>query len=438
MRPGLLYAFAVSASLIPSISTDAQVAIKGETVHTMAGPPIRDGVVVIENGKITSVGAAATTRIPAGFRTLTAKVVTPGLIDSRGTVGVSGILNQRQDQDQLERSSPVQPELRGLDAYNPQDRLVEYVREFGITTVHTGHAPGELISGQTVIVKTTGATVDEAVLVETATVAATLGPWAQKSGQDSPGTRAKMIAMLRAEFIKAQEYARNRAKAVERQRKGEAPPPDAEPEPGVDPEKNKKEEALKRGDRNLRLEMLSRVLSRELPLLVTANRAQDIAGALRLAAEFNIRIILDSAAESYLLIDEIKAADGGKGFPVIIHPTMFRASGDMQNMSWDTASKLRNSGIRVAIQSGYESYVPKTRIVLYEAAVAAANGLTFEQALAAITIEAARILGIEARVGSLEVGKDGDVALYDGDPFEYTSHCIGTVINGRVVSEKAK
>ena len=93
------------------------------------------------------------------------------------------------------------------------------------------------------------------------------------------------------------------------------------------------------------------------------------------------------------------------------------------------------AGVLFAIQSGYESYVPKTRVVLFEAAVAAANGLTFDQALASITINAAKILGVDSRVGSLEVGKDGDVALYDGDPFEYTTHCVGAVIEGKVVSE---
>jgi imidazolonepropionase-like amidohydrolase len=124
--------------------------------------------------------------------------------------------------------------------------------------------------------------------------------------------------------------------------------------------------------------------------------------------------------------------------PVIVHPTMTRAFGEHENLSFETASKLVKAGIPVAIQSGYEAYVPKTRVVLWEAAVAAANGLSFDQALRTITIDAAKILGIADRVGSLEVGKDGDVALYDGDPFEYTSHCVGTVIDGRVVSETVR
>ena len=106
-------------------------------------------------------------------------------------------------------------------------------------------------------------------------------------------------------------------------------------------------------------------------------------------------------------------------------------------MTMESASLLRKAGIPVALQSGYEGYVPKTRVVLFEAAVAAANGLTFDEALGTVTIEAAKILGVDKRVGSLEAGKDGDVALFDGDPFEYTSHVVGVVIDGRVVSETA-
>jgi len=382
----------------------AQVAVRAKKLYPMNVPMIENGVVVIQNGKIAAVGKEGIVAVPDGFRVLNAEVATPGLIDAHSTVGLTGIYNTPHDQDQLERSAPIQPELRAIDAYNAREKLVEWVRGFGITTMHTGHAPGELISGQTLIVKTAGETVEEAVIVETAMIAATLGPWAIKTEKgQAPGTRGKMMAMLRGEFIKAQEYLKKLEKA----------------------------EAEKKPDRDLKLEALGRVLKRELPLMVTAQRVQDIAGALRLAKEFDIRLVLDGAAESYLMIEEIKAA----GVPVLIHPTMMRAWGEMENMSFETAAKLKKAGIPVAIQSGYESYVPKTRVVLFEAALTAANGLSFEEALGLITIDAAKILGVEARVGSLEVGKDGDVALFDGDPFEYTTHCTGVIINGQIVSE---
>ena len=182
------------------------------------------------------------------------------------------------------------------------------------------------------------------------------------------------------------------------------------------------------------MEELARVLAGELTLMVTAQRAQDIASALRIADEFDLNIWLDGAAEAHLLVDEIKAA----GVPVIIHPMMARPVGDRENMSFETPARLVGAGVDVVMQSGYEPYVPKARVVLFEAAMAAANGLTFEQTLASITTVPARLLGVADRVGSLEVGKDGDIALYDGDPFEYTTHCVGVVINGEVVSRKRR
>jgi len=389
---------------LPSVALAQNIAIKGKTIHTMNGEAIQHGVIIIRDGKIAAVGSAAATPIPDGFAVREANVVTPGLIDAHGTVGVSGLYNSPHDQDQLDHNAPVQPELRAIDAYNPNDKLVEYLRGFGITTVHTGHAPGELISGQTCIVKTRGTTIEQAALNPQAMVAVTLTEAAHHSDKSSPGTRGKAVAMLRAELIKAEEYL----------------------------QKQTNPDVTKRPDRDLKLEMLTKVLKRDLPLLVTANRAQDIDSALRLANEFQIRIVLDSAAEAYLMIDAIKAAD----VPVIVHPSMQRAVGDADNQSFETASKLHAAGVPVAIQSGYESYVPKTRVVLFEAAIAAANGLSFEEALATSTRDAATILQIADRVGTLEVGKDGDVALFDGDPFEYTTHCTGTVIEGVVVSDQ--
>ncbi len=386
---------------VPSVLV-AQVAVRGETVHTMAGAPIKDGVVLIREGKIDRVGPASSVSIPDGFRVLTAKVVTPGLIDAHTVVGIAGYLNQPHDQEQLEPSAPMQPELRAMDAYDARARLVEWLREFGITTIHTGHAPGALISGRTMIVKTRGANVEEAVLVPDAMVAATLGDSARAEDRKAPGTRAKMVAMLRTELVKAQGY-------LDKQVSGDENKP----------------------DRDLRLEVFAKMLRRELPILVTAHRSQDILTAIRLAKEFDLRLVLDGAAESYLVSEQIRAS----GYPVILHPTMYRAGGETENLTMEAASRLKAANILFALQSGYESYVPKTRVVLFEAAVAAANGLSFEEAFATITIDAARLLGIDDRVGSLEAGKDGDVALYDGDPFEYTSHCVGTVIEREVVSE---
>lgn len=406
-QTALLTLLGVTGSLLAAAPTAAQVAVRGETVYTMAGPAISDGVVLVgRNGKIERVGPASQVRIPNGYRTLTAKVVTPGLIDAHTVVGLAGYLNQAHDQDQLERTNAIQPELRAFDAYDAREPLIEYLRGYGVTTLHTGHGPGALMSGQTMIVKTRGTNVGEALLDSVTMVAMTLGPEVSANYGGRPGTRAKGMALVRAELLKAQDYARKQ-KAAE---KGKEPP------------------------RDLKLEVLAQLLAGEVPALITAQRTSEILAALRLQKEFGFKLVLDGAAEAYHVIDEIRAA----GVPVVLHPTMARHNGTLENATFETARKLKEAGIRVALQSGFEGYVPKTRVVLFEAAAAATYGLPFEEALATITIDAARILGLDKRIGSLEAGKDGDLALFDGDPFEYTSHACGVLIEGVVVSESCR
>ena len=381
----------------------AQLAVKADTLYTMAGAPIPNGVVLVgPDGKVQQVGPAAAVRIPRGTRTLVARIVTPGLIDARSVVGLAGALNTPADQDQLETSDPIQPELRAVDAYDAQERLVAWLRTFGVTTIHTGHGPGALMSGQTMVVKTRGNTVAEALVDSATMVAMTLGPTVGQRFK-SPGTRSKGVAMLRAVFLKAKDYARKQA----------------------DPD------STKRPARDLKLETVAQVLDGRLAALITAQDISEIEDALRLQREFGFRLVLDGASESYMLIDELRRA----GVPVILHPTMIRNTGEARSASLETAARLHEAGITVALQSGYEGYVPKTRVVLFEAAMAAANGLSREAALATITIDAARIIGQDRRVGSLEAGKDGDLVLFDGDPFEYTSHVCTVVIEGKVVTE---
>lgn len=398
---------AVAALVLSGAGATAQVAVRAGVLWTMSGPAIENGVVLIgEDGKIEAVGAGLA--IPAGYEVRECAVATPGLVDVRSTVGVTGVYNAPADQDQFDTASPMQPQLRAIDAYNPLDPLVRYIRGFGVTTVHTGHAPGELMTGWTMIVKTRGGTIEEAVVDPEVGVSATLSPAAEKSGGKSPGTRGKMMEMLREQLMKASAYRDKRERA----------------ESGEDGEGEKKKDPPAR---DLAMETLSGVLAGEAPLIITANQSQDIANALRLADEFGFTLWLDMGAECYLFTDVLKE----RGIPVLLHPTMYRGVGDTDGLSYETARILAERGVTFAIQTGYESYVPKVRVVLFEAGAAAGyGGLGFERALRAVTIDAATILGVQDRVGSLEVGKDGDVAMYDGDPLEYTTHCVGVLIDG--------
>ncbi|MFN3242543.1 MAG: amidohydrolase family protein [Planctomycetota bacterium] len=374
-------------------------AVRAETLYTMAGKPIENGVVIVRDGKIEAVGKVD---VPEGLEVVRAKVVTPGLIDAHATVGLTGVLNVPHDQDQLEKSSPMQPELRALDAYHPRDPLVEWVRGLGVTTMHTGHGPGALISGQTMVVKTHGRSVDADVVRPLAMVAVTLADSGRSRDGKAPGTRAKSVAMLREKLLEAKAYAARR-------------------------------ERDDRASTDLGLETMARVLAKEVPLLVTAHRAHDLASALRVAEEFDIEVVLDGAAEAYLMLPRIEQA----GCWVLPHPAMARSRGDLENGTMELARLLADAKVPFAMQSGYEAYVPKTRVVLWETAISVMHGLAHERALRAMTIDAARLCGVDQRVGSLAVGKDADLALFDGDPFEYTSHCLGVVIDGvRYVGSK--
>tara|TARA_R110000868_G_scaffold306734_1_gene567977 strand:+ start:10618 stop:11817 length:1200 start_codon:yes stop_codon:yes gene_type:complete len=388
---GLISIFCISTA-------SAQIAVKAEKLYTSAGDPIINGVVLIKNGKIDRVGAQSSVRIPSDYEVFEAAVVTPGLIDAHTVVGLAGHYNQPHDQDQLETSSAIQPELRAIDAYNAREELVGHLRSLGVTTVHTGHGPGALISGQTMIVKTRGNTVDEGVLVPAKMLAFTMGDM-MNSNIKKPGTRSKGVAMLRENLIKAQAYLEKR---------------------------NSDNPAVK----DLGMDALADLLEGKLTAMVTVHRANDIMTTIRLQEEFGFPMVIDGAAEAYLILDEIKES----GHPVFVHAPMLRATGESKNASMETAAKLQGAGIPFAFQSGFEGYVPKTRVVLFEAAIAVANGLNHDVAIEKLTIDAAKLLGIDKQVGSLEKGKDADLVLYNGDPFEYITNVTHVFIDGTLAN----
>ncbi len=401
MKMKLLKVFLILFIASASVNelTAQNLAIKGEKVYTMSGDVIDNGVVIVRDGKIATVGSLVS--IPSGYQVIEGKVVTPGLIDAHSSLGLSGIYNSPADQDQLDKSNVIQPELRAIDAYNALEPLIEWARSYGVTTMNTGHGPGALSSGQTMIVKTTGKTVDDAMINPAFGVLFQMGR-SLNSTFKSPGTRSKGMAMLRSSFLEAQAYAIKRAEDE--------------------------------GELKLDMEALASVLDGTMAGIVSANTAVDIMAAIRLSKEFGFDLILDSAAEAYMLIDELRESN----VRLILHPTMKRNSGESKNLAFDTAAKLHQAGIPFVLQTGFEGYVPKTRVLIFEAGLAVAHGLDYEAALRKITIESAELLGISERVGSLEVGKDADIVVFDGDPFEYTSHVCSVIIDGVVTNDSCR
>jgi imidazolonepropionase-like amidohydrolase len=226
------------------------------------------------------------------------------------------------------------------------------------------------------------------------------------SGFSSPGTRSKQMSMLRTELLKAQTHAK----------------------------KMLDKDTTKRPAPDLKMDMLVKLLNGKVKGLIYANKTNDIMNAIRLSKEFGFKLVIEGAAEAYRLMDEIKAAKA----EVILHATMARNGGDMVNMTRESASILTTAGIPVSIETGYEAYVPKTRVLLFEAAQAMAQGLNYNEAIKAVTLHPAKLLGVDTRVGSIVTGKDADLVLYNGDPFEYLTKVCAVIIEGKIVSKSCE
>lgn len=380
--------------------------IFAKRIHTVSKGIIENGVIVVENGKIKSVSKAdVAMKLPNNAQLIHAAEVSPGLIDTHTVVGLAGQFNIPADQDQDETGEPNQSDLRVLDGYNPNEALVEFLRNNGITTIHAMPGRVNVFAGQTGVFHTTGRTVEAAKLRFPAGLLVNLGESPKSAAPKGPTTRMATAALVRTSFAQARDYARKRAE---------------------DPAKT---------PHNLKAEALEQALQKKIPVIFSAHRADDLATALRISEEFQLQPILDLATDAYLMTDRISAAMA----PVIVHPAMQRIASSMEtvNSYVGNAARLADKGVFVTLGTGFEGYVPKTRVLRYEMAMAAVNGLGRDRALRAVTLDAAKLLQVDDKIGSIEPGKLADLVLYDGDPLENTTHVSMTIIEGKVVYDRA-
>ena len=384
--------------------------LKNGNVMTMAGPAFV-GDVAIENGKIVAVGQSLSYS-DAEVRDVTGMTVMPGIVDPHCHIGMWEDAMGFEGADGNECTNPITPELRAIDAINPYDRCFEEAAAGGVTTCVTGPGSANVIGGQFVAIKTYGDSVDDMVLRFPVAVKAAFGenPKRVYNGKNqTPSTRMATAALMRKALIEAQEY-------NEKLEKGKA-----------DPEKMP--------ERNLGKEILARVIRRELPMKIHAHRADDILTAIRIYREFKLRYTLDHCTEGYLITDKLKEALGEDCEGIIVGPLLTdRSKIELKNLSFKAPKVLEQAGIEYAMMTDHpvtpEQYLPICT------AVAVREGASEEGALKAITINAAKITGIADRVGSIEVGKDADIAVFSGHPFDFRSRCVLTLVNGKVAHEE--
>lgn len=365
------------------------------TIHPVDVPDIPRGFVAFSEGKITAVGPMdqLTAQLDGEVCDLKGAHVCPGFIDAHCHLGLFGNAVGFEAEDGNESTDPVTPHLRALDAVNPLDRCFSEARAAGVTTVLTEPGSANPVSGQGVIIKTAGRWVDEMILSAPACMKFALGENPKSVYNDrkeGPVTRMATAALIREVLFKASEY------QVKKQM-SEADPDDEGPE------------------YDAKLEALLPVLNREVPAHFHAHRADDIATALRISKEFNLKPVIVHATEGHL----IRALLEQEQVPVITGPCLTdRSKPELAGMTLENPAVL--SGVTLTAICTDHPETPVQYLPLC-AAMAVRGGMSEEDALAAITLNAAKILGIEDRVGSITPGKDADLAIFLDHPFDWRS-----------------
>jgi imidazolonepropionase-like amidohydrolase len=380
------------------------LAIVGGRIVPVVGDVIEGGTVLVSGGRITAVGSNVT--VPDGVGVVDARGhwVLPGFVEAHGHVGVHEEGNGWAGQDTNELTDPVGARFRALDAINPDDEGFRDALSGGVTSVVVKPGSGNPIGGQTVAVKSWGRIVDEMVFAQPCSVKSALGENPKRvygEKKQTPSTRLGVASVIRDAFRRAQDY-RGQREAAER---------DGKP-----------------FDRNSDSEVLVSVLEGDVPWCQHCHRADDIATALRLADEFGYRLVINHGTEGHLLGDVLAA----RGIPVILGPLLTsRSKVEVNQRSLRNPGLLAAAGVQIALTTDHP--VVPINFLVYQAILSVKEGLDRETALRAITINPARMLGLDARVGSLQVGKDADLVLWDGDPLEIMSRARVVWIEGRQV-----
>lgn len=379
--------------------------IKNGTIYTMAGEIIEKGSILIKEGKIVEVGKDIIAPLDAEVVDAEGKVVLPGFIDAHCHLGMweEGIGFEGSDGNEM--VDPVTPHLRAIDAINPMDISFEEAYQGGVTTAVTGPGSANVVGGTFVAIKTFGNRIDDMIIKDPIAMKVAFGENPKRvydSQKKSPMTRMATAAILRETLFKAKSY--------------------------MD-KKDRAEDSSKLPEFDMKMEAMIPVLKKEIPLKAHAHRADDIFTAIRIAKEFDVDITLDHCTEGHLIVDELVK----EGKSAIVGPSLGnRSKFELKNMTFETPKVLVEAGIKVAITT--DSPVTPLQYLPLCAGLAHKAGLEEMEALKCITINAAEIVGLSDRIGSIEVGKDADIAIFDGNPIKDVNHrTYMTIIDGKIV-----
>ncbi len=382
------------------------ILIKNGRILTMKGTVHERGSLLIKDKKIYQIDQ----ELDVGLSEVSEMIdatdcwVMPGLIDAHCHIGITEEKKGFEGDDCNETKDPITPYIRGLDAINPMDSAFHNAISAGITSMMVGPGSSNVVGGQFAFIKADGRCIDDMVVMEPAAMKTGFGENPKSNYNELkmiPTTRMTVAAMLREELYRAKEYLAEIEKAG------------------------------KRGDEykaEFKKECWLPVLRKEIPIKAHVHRADDILTAIRIAKEFDLDMTLDHCTEGHLIAKEIKAS----GFPAIIGPTLAsRNKIEIQNMDFKTPGILHKNGVKVAICTDHP--VSRIQYLPICAGLAAKEGLGIDEGLKAITINPAEICRVSNRVGSLEVGKDADIAIFDGNPMEVFTKTLFTIINGEVI-----